>query len=541
MIKNKNKNKLARKIILSTLSFPSLVGVGLSALFTNGVNLKEEKLVNNQEISKIEEKNIGTTRPAPPIVNQTTTIVKKEADSFYNLRYPFELPIPTVGTSIAAGDPFWNFFEIKNGFPLDDTTTKFELKTINLANRAKGLQGGIYSFSGTLSKSKDSTGATVTIPVPLVVRVTGMRSVTAPTGISIVPLDALDKYKYASDNTGDAGNATRFLKVSNGIYSKVSVNSQTFDTTLDVLTPKITFNNKGGTLTIPAELRNYIDTDDSGKFMPSDSGPKPNTTTNISGFKQIPGPTRFVAKQPAASATNPTTLLKNAASDGSLSVEFQEQYFTLENPLTITSEDKPTIISTKLATNVDTGKTGFVISEPDDTKGTLKVTVTVIGGYYGEENGNLLPMRSNTPETIEQTFSFIVDGFANFVDNSGDNLTLVIAGIGGGVAFIAIVIALIFFIRFQKKKNEQVRKKKSMEDKLYTMSNTPKKGSGIANSAGIAPGGTAPGRAPGGPQAPGKYVPPTISVPKSNAPVVKRPSAPTGPSAGSTPPPMVKK
>ena len=44
-----------------------------------------------------------------------------------------------------------------------------------------------------------------------------------------------------------------------------------------------------------------------------------------------------------------------------------EQYFTLENPLTITSKDSPTIISTKLATNVDTGKTGFVISEPDDT------------------------------------------------------------------------------------------------------------------------------------------------------------------------------
>ena len=41
---------------------------------------------------------------------------------FYNLRYPFELPFPTVGTSIAAGDPFWNFFEIKNGFPLDDTS-----------------------------------------------------------------------------------------------------------------------------------------------------------------------------------------------------------------------------------------------------------------------------------------------------------------------------------------------------------------------------------------------------------------------------------
>ena len=101
--------------------------------------------------------------------------------------------------------------------------------------------------------------------------------------------------------------------------------------------------------------------------MPSDSGPKPNTTTNIPGFKQIPGPPRFVPKQPAASVTKSTTLLKNAGGDGSLSVEFQGQYFTLENPLTITSKDSPTIVSTKWASDVDTGKTGFVVSEPDDT------------------------------------------------------------------------------------------------------------------------------------------------------------------------------
>ena len=63
--------------------------------------------------------------------------------------------------------------------------------------------------------------------------------------------------------------------------------------------------------------------------------------------------------------------MKNAAGDGALSVESREQYFTLENPLTSTTKDTPTIISTKLATNVDTGKTGFVISEPDHTKGPL--------------------------------------------------------------------------------------------------------------------------------------------------------------------------
>ena len=537
MIKNKNKNKLARKIILSTLTFSSLVGVGLSALFTNGVNLKEEKLVNNQEISKIEEKNIGTTRAA-------TTIVKKQfmvdgtTPLVFNDYYPFELPIPTVGTSIDSTDPFWNFFEIQNGFPLDASTT-FVLKSISLANYDQnGTQGGIYSFAGDISKSKNHMGTIVTTPVVLSDRVTGMRSVIAPTGISTVT-NLVSQYKYASDYEGEHGNANSFLRISNPIRSKTG-NHATVDTVLVVDPVKVTFDNKTGTLVIPAQLRNYIDS--SGEFKPvATSGAKPIETQYVKGFNQLPGPTRFVAKQPAASATNPTTLLKNAAGDGSLSVEFQEQYFTLENPLTITSKDSPTIISTKLATNVDTGKTGFVISEPDDTKGTLKVTVTVTGGYYGEKagDGKLWPMRSD--DTTEQTFSFIVDGFANFVDNSGDNLTLVIAGIGGGVAFIAIVIALIFFIRFQKKKNEQVRKKKSMEDKLYTMSNTPKKGPGIANSAGTAPGGTAPGRAPGGPQAPGKYVPPTISVPKSNAPVVKRPSAPTGPSAGSTPPPMVKK
>ncbi len=531
MIKNKNKNKLARKIILSTLTFSSLVGVGLSALFTNSVNLNEEKLVNNKEISKIEAKNIGTARAA-------TTIVQKPGVVFSDY-YPFELPIPTVGTSIAADHPFWTFFELQNGFPLD-ANVKYELKSISLSNSAGNTQGGIYSFSGSINKSYDASGAIVNSPVPINVIVRGMRSVTAPTGISKSTVNVADPDQYASDNIGIDGNAIRFLSINNGITSKHPSNSAEFDTILDVLTNEIKFNNKDGSLSIPAQLRNYINSDAAGEFMPSTSGPKPTDITVISGFKSIAGPTRFIAKQPSASATNPTTLLKNAASDGSLSDAFQKQYFILENPLTIRDGAGLLVESTKLVTDDAAGKTGFVISEPDDIKGTLKVTVTVSGGYYGEKDGNLLPMRSNTPETAEQTFSFIVDGFSKFVDTSGDNLTLVIAGIGGGVAFIAIVIALIFFIRFQKKKNEQVRKKKSMEDKLYTMSNTPKKGPGIANSAGIAPGGTAPGRAPGGPQAPGKYVPPTISVPKSNAPVVKRPSAPTGPSAGSTPPPIKK-
>ena len=531
MIKNKNKNKLARKIILSTLTFSSLVGVGLSALFTNGVNLKEEKLVNNQENSKIEEKSIGTTRAA-------TTIVQKPGIVF-NDYYPFELPIPAVGSSVAKDDPFWTFFEIQNGFPLD-ANIKYTISTVNLKNRSDNPQGGIYSFSGLINKSYDAAGNTIDIPMPLTLSVEGMRSVTAPTGIIKSTTNVANQNEYASDNIGVDGNAIRFLEISNGITSKHASNSAEFDTTLDVVIEQITYNNKNGTLSIPAELRNYINSDAAGKFMSYKDGPKPATATNISGFKQIAGITRFIAKQPAASATNPTTLLKNAASDGSLSAAFQDQYFTLENPLTFINSAGILDVGTKLVIDETAGKTGFVISEPDDIKGTLKVTLTVTGGYYGEKDGNLLPMRPETP-TAEQKFSFIVDGFSKFVDTSGDDLTLVIAGIGGGVAFIAIVIALIFFIRFQKKKNEQVRKKKSMEDKLYTMSNTPKKGPGIANSAGIAPGGTAPGRAPGGPQAPGKYVPPTISVPKSNAPVVKRPSAPTGPSAGSTPPPMVKK
>ena len=52
----------------------------------------------------------------------------------------------------------------------------------------------IYSFSGALSKSKDSTGATVTIAVPLVVRVTGMRSVTAEAGSKGSAVRRLKRY-----------------------------------------------------------------------------------------------------------------------------------------------------------------------------------------------------------------------------------------------------------------------------------------------------------------------------------------------------------
>lgn len=502
----KSKNKIARRIVLSTLTFSSLLGVGLSLNFINSIDLNEESLVNSNEINNFEEESVPSTKAT------ATAIVRKSGVNFSNY-YPFEvIPDIKLDTPILPDDDFWNFFEIAGNIQPNVSDVTFKVKRVSLDNKTSNTQSGIFSLTGEMSRWTDGTNISNS-PTDFTIRVTGMRSVTDRT---IVVHNTLERPKgdeeYASDNLKESSlNPVRFITTTNGISSRVNPD---FDTTI-AAGSDITFDNSNGSLTIPGIITNYVDVN--GNYVKSPSTQR----VTINGFKRIDGPTEFKATENAR-LSRPSIIFETSNS-GVLNESLQEQFFgKLLNPLTVKNTSGLLVPNTKVVNN------GFVVSEPNDTEGTIKVTLTVTGGYYGYDNQNrLVPITPNSPSDT-QTFSFIVGDIGKFVEKVDNTLTIVIAGIGGGVAFIAILVALIFFIRFQKKKNEEVRKKKSMEDKLYSMSSKPKKGPETSNSVGMAPGGgMAPGMGPG--SAPGKYVPPTISVPKSNAPVVKRPSGPVPP------------
>ncbi|MGL5246459.1 MAG: lipoprotein 17-related variable surface protein [Mycoplasmoidaceae bacterium] len=516
MIKNKNKNKTSRRIVLSTLAFSSLVGVGLSLGYMNGFNLQEENLVNNQEINKKIE-SVDNTNPR----SLETALIKNPLATFENY-YPFEIPIPALNTNVSANDPFWDFFAINGTIKPNVDSVTFKIESVNLFNSP--LQGGTPGsiiVNAEISRWVNDGGIIVTTPRKLRIQVNNLKFVEGPTTIIANPtVKPITNVQYASDFS-NPGDALTFLSPKNNITNSFDPNfASKFESSRS---QPPTFDNSSGLLNVTGVIRNYINSN--GTYIPTSSGNFFSDTISIRGFKPIPGPTKFESKQPLASSTTPSVLLRNADSSGVLSQNLQDQFFeSLSNPLTFKDNTSDALIpSTVLIPN------GFVIKDANDTEGTIKVELTVKGGYYGFDDQNrLIPVRPTVGDE-PQKFTFTVGGFNKFVEKVDNTMTIVIAGIGGGVAFIAVIIALVFLVRFQKKKSEQIKKKKSMDDKLYAMSSKPKKGPEIANAtAGIAPGGMAPGR-PGGPQAPGKYVPPTISVPKSNAPVVKRPSGPTPP------------
>ncbi|MGL5591186.1 MAG: hypothetical protein ACRDCF_00385 [Mycoplasmoidaceae bacterium] len=521
MKKNKKKNKIARRIVLSTLTFSSLLGVGLSLSSISGFDLKEENLVNNQEVNEVSESanNIDTK-------SQKTALIRKPGVNFSDY-YPFEIPFPPINTKVPQKHPFWDFFSINGTVnPETDSTVTFMITNVIYTNKGDNTSSGILSITAEISRWSDEAGVPQDGKINLTSRTTNMRSVTGSTNIVLNPtLKPITDVEYASDIVDlYVPNKTPLSFIVPINHIENAAGGTGFNSTIELNSSRPpVFDNTSGTLTVSATIKNYIDS--RNNFVPASSGSF-NHTIDVPGFKRIYGPTGFSTTS-LASSTTPSVLLRNANADGLLSDELIKQFFgELKYPLTIKSSapGNPLINSTELVPNK------FFIKEANDKDGTVTVEITVKGGYYGyDNNGNLVPIRPNTSEQ-EQTFSFVVAGFSKFIEQADNTLIIVSAAIGGGVGFIALVVGLIFFIRFQKKKTEEIRKKKSMDDKLHSMSSKPKKGPEIANaSMGPGPGGIAPGRpgAPGGPQAPGKYVPPTISVPKSNAPVVKRPSGPT--------------
>ncbi|MGL5640560.1 MAG: hypothetical protein ACRDCD_02840 [Mycoplasmoidaceae bacterium] len=516
MIKNKKKNKIARRILLSTLTFSSLIGVGLSLSSMNGFNSKEENLIDNQKNNEIIENNnnLISTRVE-------TNLIQSPGVNFGDY-YPFEIPIPAINTNVLDSHEFWNFFDIAGSVQPNKDGVTFRVTSVSLTNNGSNERSGVITIQAIISKWTDGTTISNSNK-PLTLVVNNLRSVSGPTNIVANPNQKpLDNVEYASDII-EQDRAIGFLVPRNHI---VNAKNSIFDSRFQLSTTKTpSFDNISGNLTIPATIGNYIDS--SFRFVPESSGLFTRDVV-IDGFKKIPGETKFVAKQPLASSTTPSVLLRSADSNGVLSERLIEQYFgEIVHPLTIKNNVGGSLDpQTKVAPN------GFVIEEAIDEEGAIRVRLSVTGGYYGFDSQNrLIPIRPN-PDGSEQKFTITIGGFSKFIEPVDNTMTIVIASIGGGVGLIAVIIALIFIIRFQKKKSEEIKKKKMMDDKLHSMSSKPKKGPEIANASGMTPGGgMAPGRpgAPGGPQAPGKYVPPTISVPKSNAPVVKRPSGPTTP------------
>ncbi len=510
----KNKNKLSKKIMISSLALSSLVGISGYIYNINQTN-------NLEDTSKIETKeekfaDIGTK--AVPTAITLKPLPGTGPGAMAYLPYPFEIDW-TEDTSLPVNNPkrygnFFDFFDLTGGVAWSNIRSiSFGQHTIqdainNLPNAA------IFSIPVQVRPHVSPEGELLNTAGD--VRPFGAGLKSGPAITTVTPKEGVtDKGIYASDEVGKDPTTGRFvaekyLLVSNPISTgstDIAVKEK-FDTHFEVT--NVIADNISGDLRIEYNIQNTFTTQETINGNGGYNNKVESGVRIISDeFRTTRGPTRIDA------ITSTTSLIKPSSvpTGDWLDQAQMNNYFTLANVLNTDS-----LVNPVQSTFLERVK----VTSHDDEKGTINVTAVVTGGYF---DSNSVPVRDDGEE---HEINLVVSGFLSAVEEVDNTLLFVGLGVGGGVFAIIIVVIIAIIMNIQKKKNIEAKKRKSMEDRLNMAGpggqKSVAKGPGVGMAPGaMAPGAMAPGATPGGPS---KYVPPTISVPKSNAPQAKRPSGP---------------
>ncbi|MGL4647555.1 MAG: lipoprotein 17-related variable surface protein [Mycoplasmoidaceae bacterium] len=494
----KNKKKLSRNIILSGLALTTITGILALSIDSFG----------SQPLASVEH-NINkskSTRALPPTGTQTRITAIPAGTRSYNA-YPFQLS--TSGGETGFGNIF-DFIQVTGSAnPTDpEVTTTFGTPTLT-GVIGTGTNSGIYTITVTIQPYYLASGVLSNQPLVQTVSVNDLMSLTAATTLRQIA-NPSKQDTYASDEIQPGEDnqylaARKYVGMQNPIVSdNRNPNRSQFDSVLRIT--GVRADNLRGTLLINYSILNWVSSGGgsgaAGTYEEGESKAQ-NASITIEGFKTVSGPTTLSPNEAISKITIPSDIVGETFTNANQ----WNQYFRLSNPLTARDADNTALTRIKQVKVV----------QANDAEGTVEVELIVTGGYVNDNN---LPIEQSVDATIFRT----VGGFKTNIVVEQD-LTAVYIGIGGGVFGLIVIIVVVVLIMNQKKKNEAIKKRKSMEARLSQVGpgGIPKAGAPAAG-AGMAPG-MAPGK--GGPGAgPGKYVPPTISIPKSNAPSAKRPSGP---------------
>ncbi|MGL4616886.1 MAG: hypothetical protein ACRCUM_01480 [Mycoplasmoidaceae bacterium] len=336
--------------------------------------------------------------------------------------YPFQIENnrSILKSLITIGGSLPNNFNIDNDvdFIIRDINNLSPPEVSNPTNR------GSADIVVRVNNYIDSNGNNVNsnlpnfLPLEKVIRIRNFKSVTAPTSYDKIP--SFDQGQlYASDIVNEEIDINNFFKLNNAIENLSSDENTKF------LEVDRTFDNLSGTLKINYILKNYIDKN--GKYINEDSF----ITTELSGFKEVPGATSLVLK----SSMN-KVLPSKIAQDLSKDFNSYTKYFNFIN-----FPDPSPIIS------------GINNIVSDDSKGIIELTLTINGKYF---DSNLIERTSTSQgDLIGNT----ILGFVKPIDNTP---IIVGSSIGGVALIIAIVLAIFFINRPGKNHNKVVKNQRAI-------------------------------------------------------------------------------
>ncbi|MGL5591183.1 MAG: hypothetical protein ACRDCF_00370 [Mycoplasmoidaceae bacterium] len=422
------KNK---KIILTSLSFFAFVGMILA---TNLDNVSKLNSASNN-LTSLNDSDIK-------IANEDSNALA--IDDFQS-----QNSITKSRTSIELSSNSQNI--IANNYPFQIENNRSILESLikiggsiptnfNMANDVEFLITGINNlsppeFSNATNRGSadilvrvnnyiDSNGNTINSntpnfsPLERVIIIRNFKSLKAPT--SYDKISSFDQGKaYASDIANEETNINNFFKLNNAIENLSSEENTKF------LEVDRTFDNLSGTLKIEYILKNYIDKN--GKYISEDSF----ITTELSGFKKVPGATSLVLKS-SMNKVLPSKIAQELSED----FNSYSKYFDFVN-----FPDPAPIIS-----GIDN-----ILS--DDSEGIIELTLTINGKYF---DSNLIERVSSLQgDLIGNT----ILGFVKPIDN---NTPIIVGSTIGGIALIiAIVLAVFFINKLRADQNKVVKNKRA--------------------------------------------------------------------------------